>query len=144
VNSYYNALHRQDINDFYVPRSTLADGKAIPLIFWNGNTLNDGEDVRLISEQSLPSSQYEVQCLDCQVMNSRILTTTAKPNDCTFSIVVQISGIIKNQGHHNRPQRAFSDVLVLVPNVDRMLGRGNPASHRRMWLIQSQNFRYVV
>ncbi|KAL5341319.1 hypothetical protein BJX70DRAFT_396038 [Aspergillus crustosus] len=136
VQSFYPALesNRAAIASFYsTPAST---------ILFNGNAVADGTAVQDIFVNQMPSSRYEVQSVDCQIINKQYPTpTTGRQLDPRkdFSILVMTSGHVRFGESRDLPQRGFSETFVLVPNPSDGGQKG-----RRKWLIHTQNFRLVV
>ncbi|KAL4913464.1 hypothetical protein BDW62DRAFT_192632 [Aspergillus aurantiobrunneus] len=136
--SYYPALesNRAAIASFYnTPTST---------IVFNGNTVADGSAVQDIFVNQMPPTHYEVQSLDCQIINKQYPTpTTGRQLDPRkdISILVIVSGYVRFGESRDLPQRGFSETFVLVPNPS---SDGAKGKRRRDWLVQTQNFRLVV
>ena len=59
------------------------------------------------------------------------------------TVLVVVSGSVKMGEDKETPARAFNETFVLIPNP---ASRGPKARTRgtKEWLIQSQNFRFVV
>lgn len=94
----------------------------------------------------MPKSHYEVQSLDCQILNKAYPTMTptgvkpaAQMTIKDMSILVTVSGYVRYGD--TEEQRGFSETFVLIPNPSAAADRGK---RRRDWLIQGQNFRLVV
>ena len=121
----------------------------VPSIVWNGNLVGDASTLQEMFQQNMPSTQYDVQSVDCHVLNANYngmnkQTRSNRDVEKHISILVQVSGSVKlGDTGHTGSMRAFSETFVLVPNVERSSGRGVMAG-RRSFLVQSQNFRYVV
>ncbi|KAL2815598.1 hypothetical protein BDW59DRAFT_176105 [Aspergillus cavernicola] len=137
VQSFYPALqsNRAVIASFYsTPPST---------ILFNGNSVADGNAVQDIFVNQMPPAHYEVQSVDCQIINKQYPTaTTGRPLDPRkdISILVIVSGFVRYGESRDLPQRGFSETFVLVPNPS-----SEPKGKRkRDWLVQTQNFRLVV
>ncbi|KAL4869447.1 hypothetical protein BDV12DRAFT_81878 [Aspergillus spectabilis] len=137
VQSFYPALesNRPVISSFYsIPAST---------ILFNGNAVADGSAVQDIFVNQMPQTRYEVQSVDCQIINKQYPTpTTGRQPDPRkdISILVIVSGYVRFGESRDLPQRGFSETFVLVPNPS----NDGPKGTRRQWLIQTQNFRLVV
>ncbi|ODH45912.1 hypothetical protein GX48_08013 [Paracoccidioides brasiliensis] len=155
VQSFYPALQasRSTIASFYTPPPTLCK------ILFNGNVVADGPSVQEIFAKQMPTTHYEVQAYDCQIINmnypgldatsgatggSRPLSGRAVARN--MSILVTVSGSVRF-GEERDPgglsNRGFSETFVLVPNPQSD-GHGGRAAGKKHWLIQSQNFRLVV
>ncbi|KAI9780209.1 MAG: hypothetical protein M1816_003133 [Peltula sp. TS41687] len=157
IESYYPALQtsRSTLDTFYVPSSSLSDGKTVPTIVFNGNVIPDPLALRTLFEKQMPHAHYEVQSYDCQVLNpdyslagpGRFDPSSGK----NMSVVLTVSGYVRYGESRDAALRGFSENFVLIPNPDgggssssspgAARGRGTP---RRDWLVQSQNFRLVV
>ncbi|EER25334.1 hypothetical protein DIZ76_011884 [Coccidioides immitis] len=151
VQSFYSALQsaRPTISSFYSQPSAS--------ILFNGNAVADGAAVQDIFMNQMPSTYYEVQSYDCQVLNPSYPTAAGLQPDIqgrprggaaaarNMSILVLVSGYVRfgeGKESFDTPNRGFSETFVLVPNPQAdggFKGRG-----KKHWLIQSQNFRLVV
>ena len=85
-------------------------------------------------------------------MNAHVLNPNLNPGDGkskkdaehNMSVTVQVSGYVRLIERKEGPMRGFSDSFVLVPNTEvggRATGKQDTG---QKWLIQSQNFRFVV
>lgn len=101
----------------------------------------------------MPFAYFEVQSLNAHVMNPSMAPletegpNKAKPKDLenNMSFLVQVSGYVRLFERKDGPMRAFSDTLVLVPNKEEAGAKGkSKTGEGKSWLIQSQNFRFVV
>lgn len=150
VDSYYTALNgtRHTINSFYVPPLAGAPGRSLPHISYNGEILNDGAALQQRFEQQMPWSHYEAQSVNVHVMNPSAAPpagTTKKDAERTMSLVVQVSGYVRLGERNKGPQRGFAESFVLVPNREEVGAKGTGKQDvGRKWLVQSQNFRFVV
>ena len=154
VDAYYTALQasRGTISSYYVPPTTLPDGKTVPVIVWNGNGVADGAAFQRMFEDSMPYTYYDVQSLDCDVLNTGLAQQAASASDHdsvskkdaekNLPVVVMVSGYVRLEEAREGPMRGFSETFVLVPNAEKE-GKGK-GSQKRAWLIQNQNFRYVT
>lgn len=144
TDAYYACLQnaRHAISSYYVPKETLPDGKQIPGITWNGNALEDAMAFQKMFENDMPFTHFEVQSLDCHILNPSIPTASNNPKEVekSFSILIVVSGLVRLEEPKNGPLKGFTETLVLAPNRD----KANKKGPRRDWLIQNQNFRYVV
>ncbi|KAF2141707.1 uncharacterized protein K452DRAFT_287662 [Aplosporella prunicola CBS 121167] len=167
TDAYYTALQaaRRTLSSYYVAKETFPDDQVVPSITWNGNVFNDANDYQRMWEEQMPSySYFEVQCLDCQVLNpnppqskeekaaaSQVDASESRPAGVTAkkgkkdeehiitSMLVTVNGFVRLEERSEGPQRGFSEVFILVPNMD-----VTKANEGKRWLIQTQNFRYVV
>lgn len=141
---YYQALQasRNTIADYYVVNETLPDGKTVPMITWNGNAMHDAATFQKMFENDMPYTHYDVQSLDCHVLNPSYSAEVNDPEK-NVSIVVMASGYVRLEEPREGPMKGFSDTFVLVPNLGSANAKG-PQRQRRNWLIQTQTFRYVV
>ncbi|KAL2870876.1 putative nuclear transport factor 2 domain protein [Aspergillus lucknowensis] len=135
--TFYPALqsNRAIIASFYSnPPST---------ILFNGNAVADGNAVQDIFVNQMPPTHYEVQSVDCQIINKQFPSTTTggPPRTKDMSILVVVGGYVRFGESRDLPQRGFSETFVLIPNPSNDTGKGR---HKRDWLIQTQNFRLVV
>lgn len=89
---------------------------------------------------------YDVHAVDCQVLNPKYNTDSKIRADKNFSMLVTTSGHLRLEDRKTGPLKDFSETFVLVPNVENAAAGAakGAASRRRDWLIQLQNFRYVV
>ncbi|KKY29058.1 putative nuclear transport factor 2 domain protein [Phaeomoniella chlamydospora] len=116
VDDYYKALSKQrnTIATFYV------ETPAADTILFNGNALPDGIAVQEIFDTQMPPAQYEIQSVDCHVINPAFVgpdtPADAKSPKQQPSILVLISGWVSFSEERSEPQRGFSETLVLVPN----------------------------
>ncbi|KAI9847425.1 MAG: hypothetical protein M1838_000920 [Thelocarpon superellum] len=161
IETYYAALQnaRSSLASFYVPTSSMPDGKSLPSITFNGNVLPDATALQSLFERQMPSAHYEVQCYDCHVLNANYpravdapaaATTAAAAAGKNISILVSTNGYVRFGEARDGKMRGFSESVVLVPNEEAQLVQGaryqvrSHAGARRDWVIQSQNFRLVV
>jgi len=155
TDSYYNALNnaRQQIASFYAPTTTLPSGRTLPVITYNGQQLSDPALFQKTFEKQMPFTFFDVQSLNAHVMNPSMMPLEAADKgrgrtrelEQNMSLLVQVSGSVRLVERKEGPLRGFSDTLVLVPNKEEVGGKGKAKSGEgRSWLIQSQNFRFVV
>ncbi|KAL3487346.1 hypothetical protein BJX62DRAFT_9379 [Aspergillus germanicus] len=135
--SFYPALdkNRAIISSFY---------SATPsTIIFNGNPVADGNAVQDIFVNQMPPSHYEVQSVDCQIINKQFPAATPgrQPSTKDMSMLVIVSGYVRFGESRDLPQRGFSETFVLVPNTSNETVKGR---RKRDWIIQTQNFRLVV
>lgn len=150
IDSYYNALNgvRKQISSFYIPTTTVANGRGLPHISFNGELVQDASVFQDTFEKQMPFTYFEPQSVNAQVLNPVLNSgdnKTKKDAERNMSIAVQVSGYVRLVERKDGPMRGFSDSFVLVPNKEEVGGRGTgkqDQGHR--WLIQSQNFRFVV
>jgi NTF2-related export protein 1/2 len=145
VQSFYTSLqsNRGAISTFYSPANST--------ILFNGNVVAGGAAVQDIFVNQMPPTHYEVQSLDCQVINQKYPTATAtgvkraaEKSAKDISILVTVSGYAKFGVVKNASQRVFSETFALVPAPTNSLGGVAKGKGGKGWLIQSQNFRLVV
>ena len=154
VDAYYTALQssRHTISSYYCPHEVQTDGKVVPVIIWNGNLLPDVASFQKMFENDMPYTHYDVQSLDCHVLNPTSLAADKvqggsgaedKDIERRMSIVVAVSGSVRLEEPQKGPLRGFSETFVLVPNPEKAVGKG-PKAEKKGWLVQNQNFRYTV
>lgn len=125
----------------------MPNGKQLPSILFNGNQLPDASSFQTLFQEQMPSTHYEMHSLDCQVINPNYVAdgTTSQGNSRgqNATVLVVVSGSVKMGEDKETPARAFNETFVLIPNP---ASRGPKARTRgtKEWLIQSQNFRFVV
>ena len=146
--SYYLALRasRATLASFYLPKAELPDGKTIPSIVLNGAVFDDGLAVQKIFIEEMPFTHYELQSVDCHVLNPNLkpLESGSKAEaERNMSLLVSVSGWVRLQEPIKGPTRGFSESFVLVPNEEYPKGKA-PKTDKKSWLIQTQNFRYVT
>jgi NTF2-related export protein 1/2 len=130
-----------------VAAQPLPDGTSIPDILWNGNSFADGSALQKMFADEMPAHLfYDVHAFDSQVLNPRFSTDPKIKADKNFSMLVTTSGHLRLEDRKTGPLKDFSETFLLVPNVEKAVtGAGKGAvSRTRDWLIQMQNFRYVV
>lgn len=147
IDAYYTTLNasRTHVASFYVPASCGA--RPLPHISYNGELLNDASAFQERFDKDMPYTHFEPQSTNVHVMNPSIGTAGSgkKEAESNVSLVVQISGYVRLQERKEGPMRGFSDSFVLVPNKEEMGGKGTgKQAVGRKWLIQTQNFRFVV
>ena len=147
ADAYYTTLNasRNQIASFYVPAST--GPRPLPHISYNGELLN-ASSFQERFEKDMPYTHFEPQSTNVHVMNPSIGPAAGagkREAESNVSLVVQVSGYVRLQERKEGPMRGFSDSFVLVPNKTEMGGKGTgKQSAARRWLIQTQNFRFVV
>lgn len=151
VDAYYGALNgaRSKISAFYVPTTTLPDGRILPHISFNGELLQDSNLLQERFVKQMPWTHFEPQSVNVHVLNPSLspLDTSASKRDRehNMSFTVQVSGYVRLVERKDGPMRGFSDSLVMVPNKEEVGGRGTGRQGEgKRWLIQSQNLRFVV
>lgn len=97
----------------------------------------------------MPYTFFEVQSLNATVLNPSLVALPDKPKakeiESNMSLLVQVSGYVRLFERKDGPQRGFSDHIILVPNKEEVGAKGkDKTGEGRSWLIQSQNFRFVV
>nr|POE48430.1 hypothetical protein CFP56_71060 [Quercus suber] len=153
VDSYYTALNgaRNTIKNFYVATIPGANGRGLPHISYNGELIQDASEFQERFDKQMPWTHFEPQSFNVMVMNPSI---NALPEDKlndrraaerNMSLLVQVSGYVRLEERKDGPMRGFSESIVLVPTTEESAGKGTgKMDHGRKWLIQSQNFRFVV
>ncbi|KAI4720016.1 hypothetical protein E4T48_03635 [Aureobasidium sp. EXF-10727] len=151
TDAYYVALTsaRGSLADYYVPKTVLPTGKLLPQISYNGTVISDPDDFSTTYTTQMPYTFFEVQSINAHVLNQALapLDKTAKPKEqeANMSILVHVSGYVRLVERKEGPMRAFSDSLVLVPNKEEAGAKGKAKTGEgKSWLIQNQNFRFVV
>ncbi|KAH0285330.1 hypothetical protein M436DRAFT_35938 [Aureobasidium namibiae CBS 147.97] len=151
TDAYYVALTsaRGSLPDYYVPKTVLPSGKLLPQISYNGTVVSDPDDFSNTYTTQMPYTFFEIQSVNAHVLNPALapLDKAAKPKEqeLNMSILVQVSGYVRLIERKEGPMRAFSDTLVLVPNKEEAGAKGKgKTGEGKSWLIQNQNFRFVV
>ncbi|KAI6800547.1 hypothetical protein KC363_g1069 [Hortaea werneckii] len=149
VDAYYSALDgaRNSIASFYVPTSTLANGRGLPNIAYNGEHIPDAAAFQDRWEKQMPYTHFDAQSVNVHVLNPSMAGSSKNKRDAerNMSLVVQVSGSVRLVERKEGPLRGFSDSLVLVPNREETGGKGTGKQDSgKRWLIQSQTFRFVV
>ena len=148
VDLYYTALNasRNQIKSFYVPTTTA--GRGLPHISFNGELIQDASAFQERFEKQMPWTHFEPQSVNVHVMNPSMNPSESKSKrdaERNMSLAVQVSGYVRLVERKEGPMRGFSDSFVLVPNKEEVGGRGTgKQDHGKKWLIQTQNFRFVV
>lgn len=89
---------------------------------------------------------FDVHSVDAQVLNPKFdgeAGPKVKPEN-NISILVLVNGHLRLEQRGTGPLKEFSESFVLVPNIDKMTLEQGPCMEKKDWLIQVQNFRYVV
>ena len=124
----------------------LPDGKTLPKIIFNGNTILDAAAMQKMFEEQMPQAKYEVQCYDSQVINPNYGAENAECRASTsgknMSILVSVSGYVKYGEPRQAKLNGFSETFVLTPNP--AAAASSKGKNLKEWLIQTQNFRLVV
>jgi NTF2-related export protein 1/2 len=144
IDQYYTALNgsRKQISSFYLPTSTLPSGRGLPHISFNGELIQDAAAFQETFEKQMPWTHFEPQSVNAHVLNPNLNPGDGKSKrdaERNMSLVVQVSGYVRLVERKEGPMRGFSDSFVLVPNPD--TGKQDVG---QKWLVQSQNFRFVV
>ena len=150
VETYYSALNRsrETIASFYMQATTMADGKSLPVILFNGNVIESPDAMQTMFKNKIPESHYEVQDYDCHVLNPHYIPENATHVDTetgkNMVILVNVNGQVRYGEDKSalNPLKGFSETVVLVPNP--LAARKERGRALKEWLIQSQNFRLVV
>ena len=125
----------------------MPDGKPLPAIVFNGNVIPNAAAFQEMFEHQMPPTKYEVQSYDCQVLNPNFVpdgtASSSGADGQNMTILVAVSGFVKVGPIKDSETKGFSESFVLVPNPEshNSRTRRRPAKE---WLIQSQNFRFVV
>lgn len=151
VDTYYSALNgqRSTIKQYYVHTTPSPNGRQLPHISYNGQLIEDAGAFQETFEKQMPYTHFEPQSLDVHVMNPSTAPlegkATKRDAERNVSLTVQVSGYVRLVERKEGPMRGFSDSFVLVPNTEEASGRGaGKADSGKKWLIQTQNFRFVV
>lgn len=154
TDSYYNALNnaRHTLSTFYLPTQTLPSGRSLPVITYNGTQSSDPLSFQKTFESQMPYTYFDVQSLNAHVINPAITptdpsagATSQKDKEANISVLVQVSGSVRLIERKDGPLKGFADTLVLVPNKEAVGAKGKAKSGEgRSWVVQSQNFRFVV
>ena len=151
VDLYYTCLNasRNQLKSFYVPATTVTAGRGLPHISFNGELIQDAAVLQEKFEKEMPWTHFEPQSVNVHVMNPSMVPLDSKATkrdaEKNMSLAVQVSGYVRLVERKEGPMRGFSDSFVLVPNKEEVGGRSTgKLDHGKKWLIQSQNFRYVV
>ncbi|KAI7341085.1 hypothetical protein KC315_g380 [Hortaea werneckii] len=149
VDAYYSALDgaRNSIASFYVPTSTLGNGRGLPNIAYNGEHIPDAAAFQDRWEKQMPYTHFDAQSVNVHVLNPSMAGSSKNKRDAerNMSLVVQVSGSVRLVERKEGPLRGFSDSMVLVPNREETGGKGTGKQDSgKRWLIQSQTFRFVV
>ena len=148
VQTFYTALHkdRNTLSTFYLPLTTLSDGKTLPSIVINGNVLSSPAALQDLFVHQMPPMQYDAQAFDAQVVNPNFAADGdgAHPpaSGRNMTVLVIVSGNVKVGERKDLELRGFSESFVLVANPE--AGKRGRGKREREWLIESQNFRFVV
>jgi len=143
---------RHTIQSFYVPEQTIPSGRTLPVITYNGTQSSNPAYFQSTFQSQMPFTYFDVQSLNAHVINPSVAQLdsqkgqpTKKDLEQNVSVMVQVSGSVRLVERKEGPLRAFSDTFVLLPNKEDVGAKGKAKSGEgRSWLIQSQNFRFVV
>ena len=150
VDAFYTTLdsRRNQIKQFYVPTTTLPSGRGLPHISYNGELVENADLFQERYEKQMPFTHFEPQSVNVHVMNpsmNPIESAAKRDAERNMSLTVQVSGYVRLEERKQGPMRGFSDSFVLVPNKEEAGGRGTGKQDQgKRFLIQSQNFRFVV
>jgi NTF2-related export protein 1/2 len=149
VKKYYHALEsvRNTISSFYSPETAMPDGKILPAILYNGNILPNAMAMQQMFETRMPPILYEIQSLDCQVINPNY-APSGKPAPGAaagknMTILILVSGYVKMGPPKEAVTKGFSETFVMAPNTEAAAIKKR-GGHVKEWLIQTQSFRLVV
>lgn len=124
----------------------MPDGKSLPIIVFNGNSIPDAVAMQKMFEEQMPQAKYQVQCYDCQVINPSYVADNThggvNTSEKNMSILVSVSGYVKFGEPRGAKLNGFSETFVLIPNPT--VVTSSKGKNRKGWLIQSQTFRLVV
>ncbi|MBN3318557.1 NXT2 protein, partial [Atractosteus spatula] len=117
VNIYYDTMdkRRRMLTKLYLEKATLV---------WNGNAVSGPGALGEFFE-SLPSSEFQVQTLDCQPVHEQ-----ATQGQTTLLVVT--GGIVKFDGNK---QRYFNQNFLLT-------AQASPTNDQPVWKIASDCFRF--
>ena len=133
-----------------MPEQTLPSGKSLPLITYNGAQMTSPIEFQSLYANQMPFAYFEVQSLNATVLNPTLTpidVEKARPKEVenNMSVLVQVGGYVRLMERKEGPMRGFCDTLVLVPNKEEVGGKGkDKTGEGRSWVIQTQNFRFVV
>ena len=143
IDNYYTTLSttssRNNIASYYIPPiAGSTPSRNLPIINYNGDVTNDPQAFQATYSE-MPWAYYDVQSLNSQIINPALDPEIAKSGrkremEKNVSIGVQVSGYVRLNERKDGEMRGFSEEFVLVPNKEK----------GRDWLIQMQNFRFVV
>jgi NTF2-related export protein 1/2 len=139
---------RGTIENYYVAKKDSADGTiTTPDIQWNGNTYSTAADFKKMFTENMPKHVFfDVHAVDAQVLNPKwdAEIGTKVRAEKNISILVITNGHVRLEDRKTGPLKEFSETFVLVPNIEKMSSGKGAAAEKRNWLVQVQNFRYVV
>lgn len=118
-------------------------GKSLPHLIFNGNPVVDGAAIQEIFEKQMPATKYDIQSVDCHVLNSNYVqpgATAPEGSPKQFSMVVLVGGSV-TFGETKEGEKAFTETFVLVPAPE--TGK-RPLRGAKEYLIQSQTFREMA
>ena len=152
VEAFYTALNgaRNQIKYFYVPTTALSPDRSHPHISFNGELLQDAATFQERFEKQMPWTHFEPQSVNVHVLNPALSpvdanTASRRELERNMSLTVQVSGYVRLAERKEGPMRGFCDSFVLVPNKEDAGVRGTGRQDLgKRFLIQSQNFRFVV
>lgn len=152
LEAYYNALNgpqRTTIATFYLPPTPgSTPSRNLPIINYNGDISNCGSQFSKKFDE-MPYTFYETQSFNVQVLNPCLDpagSKTRKEAERNMSLAVQVSGTVRLNERKEGPLRGFADDMVLLPNKTEITGAKGTGKvgEGRQWVIQTQNFRFVV
>jgi len=148
VEAYYTALSdsRSTLENYYAVKGTLPDGvDTFPDILWNGNKFEDAKAFKTTFLEDMPKMvHFDVHTVDCQVLNPNYDHTSTVKAEKNISILVMVNGLVRLEDRKTGPLKEFSETFVLIPNIEKFSTGKGAMAEKRNWLIQTQNFRYVV
>lgn len=141
ADEYYTALNqaKDTIARFYLAPTTVP--RPLPHVSYNGEVINDPAEIQMRFEKQMPYCFFDAESINAHVLNQTLeplQNPSKKDAETNISMIVQVSGSVRLFERKEGPLRGFSDSFVLVPNKDAA------ATGKKSWLIQTQNFRFVV
>ncbi|XP_029917318.1 NTF2-related export protein 2-like [Myripristis murdjan] len=117
VTIYYDRMDkkRRNLTRLYLDKATLV---------WNGNVVS-GQDALGDFFETLPSSEFQIQTLDCQPVHEQATQGQT-------SLLVVTGGTVKFEGNK---QRFFNQNFLLT-------AQSSPNSDQPVWKIASDCFRF--
>ncbi|GAB7366674.1 hypothetical protein MBLNU230_g8657t1 [Neophaeotheca triangularis] len=138
---YYSALNgaKDTLTRFYLAPTTVP--RPLPHVSYNGEVITDPAEIQMRFEKQMPYCFFEAESVNAHVLNPALEPLqggSKKDAEMNMSLIVQVSGSVRLIERKEGPLRGFSDSFVLVPN------REAATTNKKSWLIQTQNFRFVV
>ncbi|KAM9577428.1 NTF2-related export protein 2 isoform 3-T3 [Trichechus inunguis] len=122
VNIYYETMdkRRRALTRLYLDKATL---------IWNGNVVT-GLDALANFFEMLPSSEFQVNMLDCQPVHGKIRVFQEQATPSQTTVLVVTSGIVKFDGNK---QHYFNQNFLLS---------AHSTLNNTVWKIASDCFRF--